>query len=762
MIALPDGITVEEVWAVARSLPEDEAHALWYDWQAWARPEQMLPAGDWLTWLVLAGRGFGKTRSGAEAVREIVCREPGIRIALIGPTAADCRDVMVEGESGIKSVFPNDETPEYLPSKRLLRFHNGALGFVYSAEEPERLRGPQHHYAYCLAGDTNVLMADGSGKPISDVRAGDRVMARDGASTVTAQYLTRRNAEVFQLFTMAGRAIIGTSDHPVYVAGRGFVPIGDIQPGMSLLCASNVSSGMAIPGIATGPANTGIAPSGCTEPSGNLSTDRFPKGFISITSTATRPITGLRTSNCSPMANTAGFTWKRRSGRIVSRRCGLQLRQWRASGAKTCNSNVLAYFAARRFSVPHSVLAHTVLPDALMKFVPPDLLAKRGLVSAAEQPIPPQSAFNSTARNSAIRAQRRIVRSSAKSVSSSATTATDHSSQSGSTPGFALVSALSTFTRTDLCVSKKRLAKSCDVYDISTTGGEFFANGILVHNCDELAVYPDPESLWDNLQFGLRLGTRPRVIVTTTPKPLPFLKKLIAEPSTVVTRGSTFDNNANLPAATLDYFRRVYGGTRIGRQELDGEVLDEAEGALWRRTIIDQTRVRVAPDMQRIVIAIDPAVTSGENSDETGIVAAGLGIDGEAYVLADKTCKLPPDQWASRAISLFDALDGDRVIAETNNGGDLVESVLRTVRRNISYEKITASRGKVVRAEPVAALYEQGRVHHVGAMPDLEDEMVNFVPGALVKSPNRADALVWAISYLMLKPRPQGRALWVG
>lgn len=428
MIALPDNCTAEDVRALAYSLTDDEAVALWHDWPTWARPEQLMPEGDWLTWLVLAGRGFGKSRALAEAVREITTREAGVRIAIIGPTAADCRDVIIEGESGIMSVFPPGEEPEYLPSKRLLRFRNGSMGFVYSAEEPERLRGPQHAYAFA----------------------------------------------------------------------------------------------------------------------------------------------------------------------------------------------------------------------------------------------------------------------------------------------------------------------------------------------DELAVYPEVEALWDNLQFGLRLGTRPRVIVTTTPKPLPFLKKLMADASTVVTRGSTFDNSANLPRPVLDYFRRVYGGTRIGQQELMGVVLDEAEGALWHRAQIEATRVRAVPDMKRVVIAIDPATTSGENSDETGIVAAGLGVDGDGYVLADVSCRLEPSGWANRAISLFDKLGADKIVAEANNGGDMIEATLRTVRRNIPYEKVHASRGKVARAEPVAALYQQGRVHHYGGLPQMEDEMANFVPGALSKSPNRADALVWALSFLMIAPPPKiGRAAWV-
>lgn len=427
MIALPEDITIEEARAVAMSLTPDEAEALDWDWGAWARPEQTMPDGDWRTWLLLGGRGSGKTRPCAEAVRE-VARDPKAVIALIAPTAADVRQVMIEGESGILNVCPAEERPHWQPSIRRLQFPSGAVAFTYSADAMERLRGPQHSFAWL----------------------------------------------------------------------------------------------------------------------------------------------------------------------------------------------------------------------------------------------------------------------------------------------------------------------------------------------DEIAAFDDPKAIWDLLLPGMRLGNDPRRIVSTTPKPLKFLHDLIADPYTVTSRMKTWDNRANLPDTYISELQRIYGGTRIGRQELEGELLDEAEGALWRRATLDALRVREAPELARIVIAIDPSTTSGENSDECGIIGAGLGTDGHGYVLADRSCRLPPDQWASRAVSLYDQLEADKIIAETNNGGDLVESVLRTVRRNIAYEKITASRGKVVRAEPIAALYEQARVHHVGGLNSLEDEMVNFVPGALTCSPNRADALVWALSWLMLKNPMQGRALWVG
>jgi phage terminase large subunit-like protein len=424
MIEIDSRLTAADVRAAAMSLSDAEAEALLYDWRMWARPEQLMPGGDWRVWLVKSGRGWGKTRTLAEAVREVVTRDPQSRIALIAPTSADARDVIIEGESGLLAVFPPHERPEYFPSKRRVQFHNGAMATVFSAEEPERLRGPQHSWAVC----------------------------------------------------------------------------------------------------------------------------------------------------------------------------------------------------------------------------------------------------------------------------------------------------------------------------------------------DELAVYPDVDTLWANLKLGLRLGRDPRIIVTTTPRPSKFLRDLIADPGTVVTSGSTFDNRANLPPAALADFMRIYGGTRIGRQELEGELLEEAEGALWTRRQIDALRVTAAPDLVRIVVAIDPSVTP--TGDECGIVAAGLGADGHGYVLRDRSGQLSPDDWISRALATFDEVEGDRLIAETNNGGDLVAALLKTKRSNISYEKVHASRGKITRAEPVAALYEQQKVHMVGAFPQLEDELCTYVQGMSL-SPNRLDAMVWALSYLMLKPAKIGRVLGI-
>lgn len=424
------------------SLTEKQAADLQYDWRAWGRPNQFAPGGDWTTWLILAGRGYGKTRAGSEWIREKVCGHTPMtggqhpRIALVAETAADARDVLVEGDSGILSVHPKDQRPLYEPSKRRLTWPNGAIAHLYNATEPDQLRGPQHSLAWC----------------------------------------------------------------------------------------------------------------------------------------------------------------------------------------------------------------------------------------------------------------------------------------------------------------------------------------------DELAKYDKAQDVWDMLQFGLRLGKHPQQIVTTTPKPIPLIKRMVKEaldsadmpnPPIVVTRGSTFDNAGNLAPSFLKQIEKRYSGTRLGRQELEAAILDDLPGALWTQDNIDANRINctpgmdwraVVPTMQRIVVAIDPSGTGGsdDEGDSIGIVAAGWGVDDLFYVLADRTCKLSPDGWGRRAVQTYKEFEADRIVAERNFGGAMVEHVIRSIDRNVSYSEVVASRGKVIRAEPIAALYEQNRVKHVGTFDALEDQLCNTASDGYAGegSPDRMDALVWAITEL--------------
>lgn len=271
--------------------------------------------------------------------------------------------------------------------------------------------------------------------------------------------------------------------------------------------------------------------------------------------------------------------------------------------------------------------------------------------------------------------------------------------------------------------------------------------------CDELAKWQYAQDSWDQLQFGLRLGDHPRTVITTTPRPIPLIRKLIADNRARVTKGSTLANAANLPPSFIASIQDRYGGTRLGRQEIGAEILDDVPGALWTRAMIDDARRKVdLPDLQRVVVAIDPSGTAGEDDegDSIGIIVAAKGVDGRGYILADRSCKLSPDGWGRRAVAAYHEFSADRIIAERNFGGAMVEHVIRTVDKNVPYEEVVASRGKVIRAEPVAALYEQKRISHIGYFVELEDQMCAMTRDgyALDGSPDRLDAAVWALDYL--------------
>ena len=273
---------------------------------------------------------------------------------------------------------------------------------------------------------------------------------------------------------------------------------------------------------------------------------------------------------------------------------------------------------------------------------------------------------------------------------------------------------------------------------------------------DELGAWRYSET-WDMLMFGLRLGADPRALVTTTPRPTPLVRSIINNPTTVTTRGTTYDNRANLAPTFFETIISRYEGTRLGRQELEGELIEDVPGALWTIGMLDGLRVRTAPELDRVIVAVDPAATSGPESDETGIVAVGIGVDGHGYVLHDRSCRLSPDGWARRAAQLYHETEADRLVVEDNQGGEMVSFTLGTVDQTVPVKRIRAARGKRLRAEPVAALYEQGRIHHVGAFPELEDQMASFT-GDGGEHDDRVDALVHALTEAMLDS--PGPGIW--
>lgn len=273
--------------------------------------------------------------------------------------------------------------------------------------------------------------------------------------------------------------------------------------------------------------------------------------------------------------------------------------------------------------------------------------------------------------------------------------------------------------------------------------------------CDEVASWRYPEA-FDQLMFGLRLGDNPQCLITTTPKPTKLIRDLVQRDDCYVTTGSTFENEANLADSALRMLKDKYEGTNLGRQELYAEIIDDIDGALWTPQLIDDCRTNDEVDLQQIIVAIDPAVTANANSDETGIVVVGRDYKNHFYVLEDLSGRHTPEKWGRIAINTFYEWDADRIVAEVNNGGDLVERLIRNYDFNVPYRSVRATRGKILRAEPISALYEQRRVHHVGVFSELEQQMCSYT-GETNTSPDRLDALVWGLTELS---KSKGQVNW--
>ncbi len=673
---------------ILASLSDGQADELLNDWRFWARPEQIAPDGDWLTWVINAGRGFGKTRAGAEWVREQVLAGRQ-RIALIGETYKDLVEVMCFGDSGIASVFPDEQKPKIVVNPNVqIEFHTGAIALGYNATKPDQLRGPQFDLAWCFIAGTLVATKTGP-KPIEDIKAGDQVWTRMGLKEVSCT--TNRIASVGSISFSNGVKLVGTADHPL-LSAHGWTKMGHLKKG-DLVCAANVSNGAEGSGTAT----TAVTTSGRIKKAARAKAFDFTVKSINSIMAMCRTIWMFTISTATKRITTFPISQLFRAAITSRSTIDLAQSQGRITPAQKFSS--LALVAGSAFAGVGRVKRSV------------SLACGGGLKTPEKQQ---GDVFNA-------------VTSSCPEVETYAASVASIWQPSGEQRVFCL-----------------------------TVDGqpEYVANGILVHNCDELAKWMYARQTWDMLQFCLRLGDRPQALVTTTPRPIPVLKEIMAADTTVVTRGSTFDNAANLAGSFLKAVKEKYEGTRLGRQELDAEMLDDLPGALWTRAMFDEHRQRDVPEMRRVVVAVDPSGTGGadDDGDSIGIVVAGLGIDGRGYVLADRSCKLSPDGWGRRAVEAYHEFKADRIVAERNYGGAMVEHVIRTVDRKVSYKEVVASRGKVARAEPVAALYEQGRVSHIGALPDVEDQCCLIGPDGYVGegSPDRADALVWALTELML------------
>ena len=668
-----DGKEVEKALA---TLSPEELNQLQYNWEFWARPNQLAPEGAWKVWLLNCGRGFGKTRTGTEWVRSEI-KKGRMRMAAVGPTKGSVRQVMIDGESGLLSVcHASDKTddgvhlgkPVWSPTNNTVTWANGAKVEVFSAEDPERLRGPQFEAAWCdeicLISDSYVSTINGP-KTIDKITKDDMILTRFGYKPVVEAWKTGER-QTWKIETESGKTLQGTFDHPV-MTPDGWKSLGKLKVGESILALN----GMEDAGTKHSATTSTEKVTCCTEKSMNPIMGLLKRVSTYITSMKTKVTIGWKILK--------HFLSQIMSNNILLEDSTKTLTQGSGQGHSGIVKNLSSYLA-------HSV-AHVL-----------NQLAQ-------EQSFAQTCVVSDT-------------------------------------------------------VVKVEKADRQDVYNITVKDcHEYFANGILNHNC----AWTRRDETWDMLQFCMRLGKNPQIVVTTTPKPDKLIRRLtssemIDSGKVVITQGTSYDNADNIDLDAL----KQYEGTRLGRQELYAEILTEAAGALWNKEMLEQCQahwiedpVEFSKSLLRIVVAIDPAVTANKHSDLTGIMVAGIDVNGKAYVLEDATGTFTPEGWASKAIELYEKYSADRIVAERNQGGDMVRHTLKTVDETIPITLVHASRGKYARAEPVSALYEQGKVFHVKGLMDLEDQMVTWEPLESIGSPDRLDAMVWAITNLLLNNRIQ-------
>jgi phage terminase large subunit-like protein len=731
-------------------------------WKEIARPEQLAPPGDWFCWLILAGRGWGKSRTAAEWAAEKGRQYPGSRIALVGKTFADVRDTMYEGESGLIACFSaheflnGSEDDGYNRSRLEVRLSNGSRFKAFSAEKPWRLRGPQHHF--CFPAGTMIQVPNGSTE-IEKISVGDLIMTRSGPRAVT--WTGSRLASLVTVTHDRG-TLTATNDHPV-MTQRGWVPLVNLRSSDMLISwvsedcfwrspTSSTSDGIKMTGVTGGGARaqmwiheiagstTGIARSGSVQ---TAQSQRDTSFIMRITFPVT---TGWKTYGYSHQVSTSDIT---------------------------AVSNALPSALNAMMSSPSHAWGRTA-SDALSVNVHGERQVEHsspGRVSNAEvssQHEQRQWAGNSS--DSAVFHARMWHEASSGAmsggrVSSLSTSALNAKSTS---PVVRTVSS---------AVRAAPIGRGIGrVYSVQVAGeAEYFADDVLVHNCwaDESAFWQDAhkgiiaDTTWSNLVITLRLPKRPQwdedyqpqVVVATTPRPVALLRTsdpdpsrvgLMQRPTTVITRGRTVDNLENLSKTYQENVVAPLLGTRLGRQELDAEILDDVPGALWQREWIEETRITdpaLVPDLIRVVVGVDPAVTDGESSAQTGIIVAGAAKNGRGYVLGDFTLRATPMEAMKKVIAVYHEFKADRIVAEVNNGGDYIGTLIKTVDPNVPFQAVRATRGKAIRAEPVSSLYEQRRISHVGSFPYLEDSMCSWTPMD-GESPDRLDACVWAVTAL--------------
>ncbi len=622
-----------------------------------------------------------------------------------------------------------------------------------SAEEPERLRGPQFNYAWCLIGETPVLMENFTTKPLKDIKEGEYVRTRDGAKKVLASYLTKENADLYELLLMDGRVIIGTGEHPVYLSDSGFTQLQNIKEGDFVLCASPVSNSTEEFIILEETLLIIKQVLDFIERYGDTTTEESQKDIISTIKTRIEQIIQLKIWSASQKKSIQEFTELSDLRSLESWLLQIQLNL-----GSTIEKNYLKEFyyvnyAEKSLAAGQNIQDNYALKNAWMNLETHHTQENPDYVLFAEKSTLHQKMLKNIVPNYAITEYMRTEPVNWLLKQLNVLFVKLNSIQNDSMQDFVAQNALNLYDMK--VVGVKKLAKKSDVYDLTIEDShEFFANGVLVHNCDELAAWRY-QAAWDMLMFGLRLGDNPQVIVTTTPRPFPILLDVLKLKTSWTTIGTTYENRSNLAPAFFSDIINKYEDSALGRQELMAEIIEEVPNAMWNEKNIEANRrdysdIINLPEMLSMVIAIDPATTSRSGSAETGMCVAGYGEDDHFYIYHLDAVSMQPDKWATRALNLFEDYNCDKLIAEVNNGGDLVETVIKSINPMQKVYPVYASRGKITRAEPIAALYEQNRVHHIGRFLEGERQMTTFNP---LENPHglkdMVDALVWAVTWLV-------------